>query len=79
MKMKKYILGIGAAAAALVLPLISFAQVSTTTLGTAIDSVNGTWYDYFQVLLTHYWPFVVGAGILVLVWHFGRRLLNAFT
>lgn len=51
------------------------AQLSTSTLGASIDTVNSTWYDYFTVLLNKYWPFIVGAGILVLVWHYGRKLL----
>jgi hypothetical protein len=54
------------------------AALTTTTLGTSIDNVNATFYDYFLVLLDKYWPFIVGAGILILVWHFGRRLLTAF-
>ena len=78
---KKYIgigAGIVAGVTALVMPFISFAQVSTSTLGASIDTVNGTWYDYFTILLSHYWPFVVGVGVLLVVWHFGRRALNSF-
>ena len=73
---------------ALVLPVIggvigvSFANaqaLTTSTLATAIDTVNSTWYGYFLVLLLNYWPFIVGVGVLVVVWHFGRRALNAFS
>ena len=52
--------------------------LSTSTLGTAIDSVNSTWYGYFLVLLSNYWPFIVGVGVLLLVWGFGRRAIEAF-
>ena len=73
---------------ALVLPVVigalgvGFANaqsLSTSTLGAAINTVNSTWYGYFLVLLTNYWPFIVGVGVLVVVWHFGRRALNAFS
>jgi hypothetical protein len=78
--MRKIYLGIAALTTAL-LGSVSVAlagPLTTSTLGSSIDTVNGTFYDYFVVLLDKYWPFVVGAGILVLVWHFGRRLLHAF-
>jgi hypothetical protein len=81
--MKKYIVaGFGTSVVALTIlpfvPSVAAAQMSTTTLGTAIASVNGTTYDYFTVLLTNYWPFVVGFLILVAVWHFGKRIIGAF-
>ena len=80
--MKKIYLGLAGIVPAVAIgagALMAHADVlSTSTLGTAIDTVNGTFYSYFQVLLTNYWPFVVGAGVLLLVWHFGRRLLTAF-
>lgn len=59
-------------------PPVASAQLTTTTLGTAVDSINSTWYDYFTVLLAKYWPFLVGAIILVGIWHFGKRLLFGF-
>ena len=69
------ILAIGVAMSA---PL-AMAQLNTSTLGTAIDDVNSTFYDYFLVLLAKYWPFVVGVGVLIVVWGFGRRALHAFS
>lgn len=54
------------------------AQMSTTTLGTSIDSINETTYDYFQVLLAKYWPFIVGFGVLLIVWGFGKRIIAHF-
>lgn len=78
---KIYLYGTGISTALLGIAgaLVAHAQVlATSTLGTAIDSINGTFYGYFLVLLESYWPFVVGAGVLVMVWHFGRRLLTAF-
>lgn len=60
-------------------PYVSAAQLNTSTLGTAIDNVNGTFYDYFLVLLAKYWPFVVGVGVLLVVWGFGRRALHQFS
>lgn len=71
----------GAGVAAVIgLALVPFAnaQLTSSTLGTSIDSINSTWYDYFTVLLNKFWPFLVGAGILVAVWWFGRHLLRAF-
>jgi hypothetical protein len=78
-KVYLYVAGIGSALVAGVMAFSASAQtLSTTTLGTAIDSVNSTWYGYFLVLLSNYWPFVVGVGVILLVWHFGRRAIEAF-
>lgn len=78
--MNKILAGVGMFLGAITLASQSAAaQLSTSTLGSAIDNVNGTFYDYFLVLLAKYWPFVVGVGILIVVWHFGRRALNAFS
>ena len=79
--MLKKILGYGSALVAGALVLVnsaSAAVMSTSTLGSSIDSLNGTVGDYFQVLLDKYWPFVVGFVILVGVWYFGRRIINSF-
>ena len=54
-------------------------MISTSSLGTSVDTVNGTTMDYFTVLLSHYWPFVVGFLILLAVWHFGKRIISAFS
>lgn len=82
MKNKLYaglgILGTGLATLAMT-TMTAAAQMSTTTLGTSIDSVNTTTTDYFSVLLTKYWPFLVGFVILVGVWHFGKRILSHFS
>lgn len=50
-------------------------MLSTTTLGTVIDNVNSVWYDYITVFLTHYWPFLVGAMVVVGVVALGIRFL----
>lgn len=65
------------AVAGVVLPMLASAQISTTTLGSSIDTVNGAWYDYFGVMITHYWPFAVGALLLVGVIRYGKSLANA--
>lgn len=54
------------------------AQITTSTLGTAIDDLNASTYDMFQVLLAKYWPFVLGFIILAAVWLFGKRILAHF-
>lgn len=69
-------------AAITLMPFVSMtaaAQMSTTTLGTQTDTLSATVVDYFSVLVTKYWPFVVGFGILLVVWHFGRRIIASFT
>lgn len=57
---------------------LAHAQMTTSTLGTNIDSVSGTTTDYFTVLLAKYWPFVVGFLILLGVWHYGKRVIQGF-
>jgi hypothetical protein len=42
----------------------SSAQMSTTTLGTSIDSVNTTAYGYLAVVLTNYLPFIIGFVVI---------------
>ena len=76
-KILAYGSGIVGAISGIVMSFSAHAQtLSTSTLGTAIDSVNSTWYSYFLVLLTNYWPFVVGVGVIIFVWAFGRRALE---
>lgn len=43
-----------------------------------IDSINSTFYDYFLVLLNKFYRFIIGALILLVVWFFGKRILNRF-
>lgn len=79
-KIQKVLVATGAAiTAGFGLISTAFAQMTTSTLGASIDSVNGTTYDYFQVMLAKYWPFVVGFGVLLIVWHFGRRIIQHFS
>ena len=71
---------IGALVVALLLVGVASAQAttfSTTSLGTAIDSVSGTTYDYFLVLIASFWPYLLGAIILVGVIFFGRRIITS--
>lgn len=53
------------------------AAFSTTTLGTAIDDVSSNTYDYFSVLISKFWPFLLGAVIIVGVVVFGKRIVHA--
>jgi ethanolamine transporter EutH len=79
--LKHKILAAVGIASALVLPIalpMAHAQMSTSTLGASIDTVNTTTMDYFTVLLAKYWPFVVGFLILLGVWYFGRHIVNSF-
>ena len=54
--------------------------LTTTTLGTSIDTVNSTWYDYFTVFITHAWPFILGGfiliGIIGLGFYLSRRMFR---
>lgn len=78
-KIIAYTSGIGTAIVALLSVGQAHAQAafSTTTLGTAIDTVSGTTYDYFTVLIAKFWPFLLGAVILVGVVVFGKRIIHA--
>lgn len=76
---KLYIWGAGALATvgALVSAGVAKAETfSTTSLGTAIDTVSGSTYDYFTVLITKFWPFLLGAVILIGVIVFGKRIVH---
>jgi len=53
--------------------------MSSSTLATQIDTVNTTFMDYLSVLITNYWPFLLGAIVLAAVWAFGRRIWSSFT
>lgn len=80
--MKTKLIAVAGVCATLAFPflgLVAHAQMSTSTLGSAIDTVNGTTYDFFTVLLAKYWPFVVGFGVLLIAWGFGRRILAHFS
>lgn len=70
----KVLSGIGAITAYF-LPMIAGAQMGTSSLATSINSVNATAYDYVAVLLTNYWPFVLGFLILLGVIAFGKRIV----
>lgn len=53
------------------------ATLASTTLGTTIDSMNTTAYDYVVVLIDKLWPFVLALGVLIAVWYIGRRAIRA--
>lgn len=78
---QKVLASLGVAAAVLLplAPMVAAAQTpfSTTTLGTAIDSVSGTSYDYFTVLIAKFWPYLLGAVLLVGVIAFGKRIVHS--
>ena len=82
--MKKILTGIGVAGIILGTTVgIAFAQTSTpaigmttTTLGTNIDTVSNLVLAYIGTLLTKYWPFVLIGLILVGVFAFGKRLIG---
>jgi len=76
---KKLMYGVAATGAAIVAPLFAFAgsPMSTTTLAANIDSVSGSATDYIAVLLTNYWPLVLGFLVLIGVIAFGKRAVQA--
>lgn len=79
MKLKLMLAGVaGSIGMVLATSFAGATTLSSSTLGAAIDTMNGTVYDYFLVLLASYWPFVVGLAVLIAVWHFGRRAVSAF-
>ena len=59
------------------LPFLANAQFDATTTGTAIDEVSGVTYGYFGVLIEKFWPFLLGAVILVGVIAFGKRIIHS--
>lgn len=64
-KIKLALVSAGASLATLMTFGIAKADtLTTTTLGTAIDSVSSNWYDMFLVFLSHAWPFILGATVL---------------
>lgn len=77
--MKKIFAGIGAGIAGLVLPLVSMAQVSTTTIATRVDTMTATLFDYFDLAVAKFWPIVLGFALLVAVYLIGRRVYSALT
>lgn len=68
-------LGIAAIVGVALLPALAGAQMTTSTLATNIDSVSNTALGYVTVLLTTYWPFVLGFLILLGVIAFGKRAI----
>lgn len=56
--------------------VVDAAAFSTSTLGEAIDEVSGISFDYFFVLIQKFWPFLLGAVILVGVIVFGKRIIH---
>lgn len=70
--------GVVTAIAGMVSATYASAQAFTTSsLGAAIDTVSGTTYDYFTVLIVKFWPFLLGAVILVGVVVFGKRIIHS--
>jgi len=64
-RIKLALLSTGAAVAAGIAGIASAsAQMTTTTLGTSIDSVNSTAYSYLSVVLTNYLPFIIGFVVI---------------
>jgi hypothetical protein len=53
------------------------AAFSTSSLGVAIDDVSALTYDYFLVLIAKFWPFLLGAIILVGILVFGKRIVHS--
>jgi hypothetical protein len=51
---------------------------SSTSLGTAIDSVSSNTFDYFLVLIDKFWPFLLGGILLSGVIGFGIALVVRF-
>jgi len=78
-RLKLILAGASASILSLGLALCAKAEtMSSTTLGTKIDTVNTTFMDFLGVLIEKYWPFLLGAIILVAVWAFGRKVLSHF-
>lgn len=78
MKKNIYVFGLSVVA---FLPLAqqAFAQtvLSTTTLGAAIDTISGSTYDYFTVMIAKFWPYLLVTSILVGVVVYGKRIIHA--
>jgi len=61
----------------LIAKLAGATTFSTTSLGTSIDTVSGSAYEYFTVLIEKFWPFLLAAVILVGVIAFGKRIVHS--
>jgi len=69
--------GLALVGSALALSSAMAAPFSTSTLGDNIDTVSGTTNDYFGVLISKFWPFLLGAVILIGVIVFGKRIIHS--
>jgi len=77
---KKIAVGVAIAGCALMPLAFAFGAEASTTpmspteLGVQIDNVNGYTMAYVGILLTKFWPFLLGAIILLGVLAFGKRI-----
>lgn len=60
-------------------PCVISNKVSSSTVGCFMDGMNTTVTGFFDILISKYWPFVVGFIILVMVWFLGKRILANFS
>jgi len=69
--------GLGAAiAAATFAPLLSFAQVTTSSVAARIDNETNTLFDYIDLAIEKFWPVLLGLALIVAVWFVGKAIYN---
>lgn len=56
----------------------SSSTMSIAFLSSAVDTINNTTTDYFQVLLQHYWPFMLGFLILLIIFYNAYRIIRRY-
>lgn len=80
--MNKIKVGLGIVGGVIMAGIASFSAfaetMSSSTLGTKIDTINTTSMDFIGVLIDKYWPFLLGLVILVSVWAFGKKIIHHF-
>lgn len=55
---------------------VAKARLAAPLIDSDVDALNSNMLDYFYILLTHFWPFLVGALILVLSWFFAKLIIQ---
>jgi hypothetical protein len=72
------VLGAAGAVTGLLYAGLAHAQpFSPTVLGENIDTVSSSTQSYFSVLIEKFWPFLLGAVILIGVIVFGKRIVHS--
>lgn len=72
---KKFGIAAGATVVAFA-PLLSHAQVSTSSIGTLIDKETNSLLGYVELAIDKFWPIILGLALIVAVWLVGKRIYS---